>query len=115
MDTHLRPYFSSNATQMDVDAFLFQKAVEAADPSVAKKLFVDMAIPAIRICRPWYVARARARARLPLWLAVSSCWLSGSPRSIRPVPWVTRAMAAIRSRSIGRLLRGAKSVTRRSF
>ena len=66
MDTHLRPYFSSNATQMDVDAFLFQKAVEAADPSVAKKLFVDMAIPAIRICRPWYVTRPAVSVRPPV-------------------------------------------------
>ncbi|THH15095.1 hypothetical protein EW146_g5336 [Bondarzewia mesenterica] len=54
MDTYLRPYFSSNAIQMDVDASLFAKAVEAIDPSVAKKLFVDMGIQPVRVCRPWF-------------------------------------------------------------
>jgi hypothetical protein len=53
MDSHLRPYFSSNAVQLDIDASLFAKAVETVDPSIAKKLFVDMAIPPIRVCRPW--------------------------------------------------------------
>lgn len=55
MDTHLRPYFAANAIQMDVDASLFAKAVEAADPSVAKKLFTDMSIPPVKVCRPWCV------------------------------------------------------------
>lgn len=53
MDTHLRPYFAANAIQMDVDASLFVKAVEAADPSVAKKLFTDMSISPVAVCRPW--------------------------------------------------------------
>jgi hypothetical protein len=56
MDSHLRPYFSSNAAQLDIDASLFAKAMESVDPSIAKKLFVDMGIPPIRVCRPWSVS-----------------------------------------------------------
>jgi hypothetical protein len=55
MDSHLRPYFSSNAIQLDIDASLFAKAMENVDPTIAKKLFTDMAIAPIRICRPWWV------------------------------------------------------------
>jgi len=55
MDSHLRPYFSSNAIQLDIDASLFAKAMETIDPTIAKKLFTDMAIAPIRICRPWSV------------------------------------------------------------
>ncbi|KAI9436505.1 TBC-domain-containing protein [Russula earlei] len=53
MDSHLRSYFSSNAAHLDIDASLFAKAMEAIYPTVSKKLFVDMAIPPVRICRPW--------------------------------------------------------------
>ena len=53
MDTHLRPYFSSNSVQLDIDASLFAKAVESVDSTTAKKLFVEMGIPPIRVCRPW--------------------------------------------------------------
>lgn len=53
MDTHLRPYFAAHAIQMEVDASLFAKAVETSDPSVAKRLFVDMSIPPVKICQPW--------------------------------------------------------------
>jgi hypothetical protein len=56
MDSHLRPYFSSNAVQLDIDASLFAKALETVNPSIAKKLFVDMAIAPIRVCRPWSVS-----------------------------------------------------------
>jgi hypothetical protein len=56
MDSHLRPYFSSNSVQLDIDASLFSKAMETVDPSIAKKLFVDMGISPIRICRPWFVS-----------------------------------------------------------
>jgi TBC1 domain family member 10 len=56
MDSHLRPYFSSNAVQLDIDASLFAKAVETVNPSIAKKLFVDMGIAPIRVCRPWSVS-----------------------------------------------------------
>ena len=55
MNSHLRPYFSSNAILLDVDASLFAKAMETIDPTIAKKLFTDMAIAPIRICRPWLV------------------------------------------------------------
>ncbi|KAI0056890.1 hypothetical protein BV25DRAFT_1533903 [Artomyces pyxidatus] len=54
MDTYLRPYFSSNAIQLDVDASLFAKSLEAIDPSISKKLFVDMGMKPIRLCRPWF-------------------------------------------------------------
>lgn len=53
MDTYLRPYFAANAIQLDVDASLFVKAVEAADPSVAKKLFTEMSISPVKVCRTW--------------------------------------------------------------
>ncbi|KAH9974513.1 rab-GTPase-TBC domain-containing protein [Russula compacta] len=56
MDSHLRPYFSSNAVQLDIDASLFAKAMETVDPTIAKKLFVDMAIPPIRVCRRWFLS-----------------------------------------------------------
>ena len=56
MDTHLRPYFSSNSVQLDIDASLFAKAVESVDSTTAKKLFVEMGIPPIRVCRPWSAA-----------------------------------------------------------
>ena len=55
MDSHLRPYFSSNAMQLDIDASLFAKAMETNNPTIAKKLFIDMGITPIRICRPWSV------------------------------------------------------------
>lgn len=54
MDSHLRPYFSAHPVQMEVDASLFGKAVEALEPTLAKKLFIDMAIPPASLCRPWY-------------------------------------------------------------
>lgn len=55
MDTHLRLYFSASAAQMEIDATLFGKAVEANDPALAKKVFVEMDIPPASLCRPWYV------------------------------------------------------------
>lgn len=54
MDSHLRPYFSTSV-QLEVDALLFAKALEANDPTSAKKVFGDMAIPPAAVCRPWYV------------------------------------------------------------
>ncbi|TFY79117.1 hypothetical protein EWM64_g4900 [Hericium alpestre] len=54
MDTHLRPYFATHALQLEVDASLFAKAVEANDPSVAHKLFVTLNVSPIRLCRPWF-------------------------------------------------------------
>jgi len=55
MDTHIRSYFSSSTTQMEVDSALFSRALEVNDPPVAKKLFVDMGILPSTICQPWYV------------------------------------------------------------
>ncbi len=49
----LRPYFSQNSTQMEVDAALFSRALEANDPQVSKKLLVDMGINPAHICFPW--------------------------------------------------------------
>ena len=55
MDSYLRPYFSSNVTQLDFDATLFAKALEANDPPLAKRIFVDMSIPPSTICQQWCV------------------------------------------------------------
>lgn len=55
MDTHVRPYFSSSTTQLDVDSALFSRALENNDPQVMKKVFVDMGILPTTICGPWYV------------------------------------------------------------
>ncbi|KAF7798221.1 hypothetical protein EIP86_009438 [Pleurotus ostreatoroseus] len=56
MDSHLRLYFSAHPVQMEVDASLFGKAVEANESAVAKKVFIDMAIPPASLCRPWFTA-----------------------------------------------------------
>lgn len=53
MDTHIRPYFSSSTTQMEVDAALFSRALENNDPQVARKVLVDMGILPTAICQPW--------------------------------------------------------------
>jgi hypothetical protein len=55
MDAHLRPYFSPNAVQVEVDALLFSKALEVQDPPLSKKIFFDLGVTAASICRPWYV------------------------------------------------------------
>ncbi|KAF9470703.1 hypothetical protein BDN70DRAFT_659976 [Pholiota conissans] len=54
MDTHIRPYFSSTTTQMEVDAALFSRALENNDQQLAKKVFVDMGILPTAICQPWF-------------------------------------------------------------
>lgn len=54
MDTHIRPYFSTVTTQMEVDSALFSRALESNDNQVAKKLLVDMGISPPAICQPWY-------------------------------------------------------------
>lgn len=53
LDMHLRAYFSSKSVQMEADAMIFGKVIESANPHLAKKLFVDMAIPPLEICRTW--------------------------------------------------------------
>jgi Rab-GTPase-TBC domain len=57
MDGHIRPYFSSSP-QIDVDSALFSRALENADPVVAKKVLTDMSINPVAICRPWSVFSA---------------------------------------------------------
>ncbi|KAJ6488528.1 rab-GTPase-TBC domain-containing protein [Mycena vitilis] len=54
MDSYLRPYFSTNTTQIEVDAALFGRALEANDAQVAKKVLLDMSINPVDICRPWF-------------------------------------------------------------
>jgi len=67
MDTHLRPYFSVGlpspsqnvgvrSTQMEVDAALYSRALEAIDPPVSKKIFVDLGIVPGIICQPWFTS-----------------------------------------------------------
>lgn len=55
MDSYLRPYFSSSVAQLDYDATLFARALEANDAPLAKRILVDMSIPPLTICRQWYV------------------------------------------------------------
>ncbi|KAJ7043133.1 rab-GTPase-TBC domain-containing protein [Mycena alexandri] len=54
MDSYLRPYFSSNTTQIEVDAALFSRALEANDAQVAKKVLLDLSINPAELCRPWF-------------------------------------------------------------
>ncbi|KAJ3747653.1 rab-GTPase-TBC domain-containing protein [Lentinula detonsa] len=54
MSSALRPYFSSNSTQMEVDAALFSRALEANDVQVSKKVLVDMGINPAHMCFPWF-------------------------------------------------------------
>ena len=53
MDSHLRPYFSKSSVQLEVDASLFAKALESNDAPSAKKLFGNMAISPVVVCRAW--------------------------------------------------------------
>ncbi|KAL5495886.1 hypothetical protein ACEPAI_1350 [Sanghuangporus weigelae] len=53
MDMNLRAYFSPKSVQMDADALVLGRAVELTHPQLAKKLFVDMSIPPLEICRMW--------------------------------------------------------------
>ncbi|KAG1730110.1 RabGAP TBC [Suillus paluster] len=54
MDAHLRPYFSANTTQLEVDASLLSKAIEVNDPGVCKKLYVTFGIQPGDLARPWF-------------------------------------------------------------
>ena len=56
MDAHLRPYFSANTIQLEVDAMLLSKAIEANDPSMCKKLYVTLGISPGAIAKPWFVS-----------------------------------------------------------
>jgi hypothetical protein len=57
MDAHLRPYFSANTIQFEVDALLLSKAIETNDPGVGKKLYFTLGITAEDIAKPWFVSR----------------------------------------------------------
>lgn len=54
MDTHIRPYFSSNSSQLEVDATLFNRVVENNDPELAKKLYSQLGIEPVDVCATWY-------------------------------------------------------------
>jgi len=54
MDTHIRPYFSTVTTQMELDSALFSRALESNDNQVAKKILVDVGITPLTICQPWF-------------------------------------------------------------
>ncbi|KAG6856602.1 hypothetical protein H0H87_002694 [Tephrocybe sp. NHM501043] len=56
MDSHIRPYFSSTSMQVDVDSTLFGRAMDTADPTLAKKLFGDFGLSPSAICRPWFTS-----------------------------------------------------------
>ena len=53
MDMHLRPYFSSLTTQMEVVSALFSRALEVNHPAIEKKILVDMGMNPTSICAPW--------------------------------------------------------------
>lgn len=56
MDTHLRPYFGSSTAQLDVDSSLFGRALMLTDPVLGKKLFSQLGILPVDICRPWFTS-----------------------------------------------------------
>jgi TBC1 domain family member 10 len=53
MDMHLRGYFATNAIQLEVDAALFSKGLEANEPALVKKLFVQLQLQPVKVCEPW--------------------------------------------------------------
>jgi len=57
MDAHLRPYFSANTIQFEVDAALLSRAIEINDPGVCKKLYVTLGITADVLAKPWFVSK----------------------------------------------------------
>ncbi|TFY54610.1 hypothetical protein EVJ58_g8759 [Rhodofomes roseus] len=61
MDSHIRPYFSPQPVLLEIDSSLFAKALESNDAALAQRILVEMAIPPICICRPWY-ARSLIRS-----------------------------------------------------
>ena len=76
MDSYLRPYFSSSVPQLDFDAILFAKALEANDAPLAKRIFVDMSIPPSTVCRQWYIT---------LWLVYHD-YINVTRQVLLPVP-----------------------------
>jgi hypothetical protein len=41
---------------MEVDAALYSRALEAIDPPLAKKIFVDLGILPGALCHPWFTS-----------------------------------------------------------
>ncbi|KAG6806328.1 hypothetical protein H0H93_003200, partial [Arthromyces matolae] len=56
MDTHIRPYFSSTPTQVDVDATLFARCMESVEPAMARKLLGEYKLSPASICRPLFTS-----------------------------------------------------------
>ncbi|KZT68515.1 RabGAP/TBC [Daedalea quercina L-15889] len=56
MDSHIRPYFSPQQALLEIDSSLFSKALESNDAALAHRIFDEMAITPIYICRPWFTA-----------------------------------------------------------
>ncbi|PCH32956.1 RabGAP/TBC [Wolfiporia cocos MD-104 SS10] len=56
MDIHLRPLFSPQSVRLDVDASLFAKTLESLDAPLARRIFVDMALPPVSICKHWFTS-----------------------------------------------------------
>ncbi|KAJ7043121.1 rab-GTPase-TBC domain-containing protein [Mycena alexandri] len=54
MDSYLRPYFSFNTRQIEVDAALFSSLLHDKDPQVAKKVLLEMKVTPVDMCRPWF-------------------------------------------------------------
>ncbi|KAF8436253.1 rab-GTPase-TBC domain-containing protein [Boletus edulis BED1] len=49
MDAHLRSYFATNTVQIEIDASLFSKALEAIDPVLTKKLFSTLFVGSLSV------------------------------------------------------------------
>ncbi|EPS95810.1 hypothetical protein FOMPIDRAFT_143549 [Fomitopsis schrenkii] len=56
MDSHIRPYFSLQPVLLEIDSSLFSKALESNDAALAQRILVEMAIPPMCICRPWFTS-----------------------------------------------------------
>ena len=78
MDTHIRPYFSTVTTQMEVDSALFSRALENNDSQVARKILVDMGISPPAICQPWCGCPHVASSVTDAWLSRFSSLFVGT-------------------------------------
>lgn len=56
MDIQLRAYYSPKSVQLEADALVFGKAVESHFPSLHKKLFLELGISPLEVCRLWCVS-----------------------------------------------------------
>lgn len=53
MDAHLREYFTTTPTRLEVDSAIFSKLLESNDPALAKKLLMQLRLEPPSICTPW--------------------------------------------------------------